>query len=283
MSRRVTFLIWLVLTLCLATSLDALTLKDFVHWYLEKDRELEAARLKLEAAGQQAKGVEYFRYPSLQLELTTPKYSWGRTYSYQYYSGNLYRGYLESKNKSYRLYFTLIQPLPTGGKLSITGSTNRDRTDFSQTGFPPEIPIERETGDRQFLGDLDISLEQPLLGFLNLRRMRRKASLKLEQAKADYLISLGRSLRKAVELYFDLEIAEQKYKAEKIGLEIVDIELRDAEKKADLGLISESEVTDYRLKKTKQEVSLINAEEELNRLRERLSACLLYTSPSPRD
>jgi outer membrane protein TolC len=219
-----------------------LTLTEFMLRYVKTDKELEASRLRLEAARTLKDSKSYLPPPTLRLDLTSPSYSWRRSYTYQYYLDELYRGYLESEDRAYRVSMTLNQRLPTGGDLSVTGSTNRDRTEFSYGGFPAEIPIERETGDRQFLTDLGLRLNQPLFGPWDRRGEVRRAAVDFRRDRVQHRLDAADALRRGVNAFFGHLVAQARLMISRRALELAEAAERDARSRFAEGLIGEVEL-----------------------------------------
>jgi outer membrane protein TolC len=222
------FLVLLVGVAWPAGSNEKTELTEFLVRYVETDKLLEASRLELEAAQMSMEGKAYLSAPSLRMDLTGPYRSFQRRFSYQQYLGELYRGYLESRDESYRISLTLRQKLPSGADLSITGSGHRDQSDFSYTGFPSEIPIAREVGDREFLMDVGISLDQPLFGPWQRKDEVKRERLRYEQEKAQHMLDAGKSLEQALDVFFD-------YLVERLNLTVTELNLDGARSAAEAG------------------------------------------------
>jgi outer membrane protein TolC len=257
MSRRVRLLagLWICLaSASVQTAQGATTLTDFLRSYLAADSDLEAASMRADAAAATMRVKAYVPYPSVRMDLTSPYYSWQRSYTYQYYLDRLYRGYLESEDRSYRLGLTLTQRLPTGGDLSITGTAHRDRAHYSYGGFPPEIPIELETADRQFLTDVGISFDQPLLGIWDRKDEVRMAKFQYRRDAADYMLSAAARTKAGVDAFFDYLVAVERAEIEGRRLELARANASAAQERSDAGLVTEVEVIDARLEVTSREM-----------------------------
>lgn len=236
-----------LLSLGAAGSTDKVTLRDFLIRYLKTDKGIAASLLRLEAAKGKATATAYLSGPSLRVDLASPYYSWMRSYAYEYYLDDLYRGYLESKDRSYRLSLSLKQRLPTGGDISIKGSTHRARTSFSYSGFPPEIPIARETGDRQFLTDVGVSIDQPIFGLWQRKSEIKKVSLQYGSQQAQHKLDGANSLKRAINIFFDYLTWAYRLKIEEHKLERATHDAASGARQFDEGLISEIELLERRV------------------------------------
>ena len=224
------------------SSSEGMGLVDFVKLYLAGDKELEASSLRLAASATSARASAYLTYPTFSFDVGSPYYSWGRIYTYRDYLGQTYRGYLESEDRSYWLTLRMSQELPTGGDLTIEGSTRRDRTVFSYAGFPSEIPLERDRGDRQFMADVGVSLTQPVLGFWEKRDDARRASLRHEKARIAARRESAESVKRAVDLFFDCLVDARRAEVERRRADRASTEAARAQRHFEQGLVAEADL-----------------------------------------
>lgn len=251
---------------------DDLRLRDFISTYVMGDKDLEASLMRLEASRADVTDKSYLPYPSLRLDFTSPDHSWYRTYAYRTYLDTLYRGFREYESEYYRLSLTLTQRLPTGGNLSVTGLGRRTTSDFAYGGFPPEVPLERETGDREFLSDVGISLRQPLLGLWERKDEVRKASLKYGKQMAQARLDSARSMKQAVNVFFDYLVAAHRLDANLARYQQALMDAEDAGRRFGEELISEMELLEKQVAAGDAEIVLFESrgslEQALRRLRE---------------
>ena len=228
---------------------------DFLGRYLATDKSLAASILRVDASKKTMRSKTGLPKPSLRFDLASPSYSWRRSYSYRYYLNDVYRGFLESRDRSYRLALTLKQRLPTGGELSITGTAHRDRATFSYSGFPSEIPLELETGTRQFMTDVGLALNQPLLGFWERRNEARRARLEHETEVAQKRLDSAAALRRAINVYFDYLIGVHNLEAESIELARARQEAGQAARDFDSGMIPEVDLLARQIEANNAQIS----------------------------
>jgi outer membrane protein TolC len=199
--------ILLLVALTGAATAEEMHLRDFIAGYVKTDKDIDASLMRLKASEGDMKDKSYLPYPSLSLDFTSPDRSWYRTYAYRTYLDTLYRGFREYESEYYRLSLTLTQPLPTGGNLSVTGIGRRTTSDFAYGGFPPEVPLERESADREFFSDVGIMFRQPLLGLWERKDAVRKATLMYEKQVAQARLDSARTVKQAINVFFDYLIA----------------------------------------------------------------------------
>jgi outer membrane protein TolC len=240
-----------------------LHLREFISHYVTNDKDLQASLMRLEASKDELTDKSYLPYPSLRLDFTSPDRSWYRTYAYRTYLDTLYRGFREYESEYYRLSLTLTQRLPTGGNLSVTGLGRRTTSDFAYGGFPPEVPLERETGDREFLSDVGIALRQPLLGLWERKDEVRKATLKHGKQMAQARLDSARSMKQAINVFFDYLVAAHR---SDIGLTRYRQALanaEDAERRFGEELISEMELLEKQVAAGNAEIALFESQASL--------------------
>jgi outer membrane protein len=155
--------------------------------------------------------------------------------------------------------------LPTGTKLEASLDAVRLNTNSSFAFLTPQYTT---TGM--------ISLRQPLLrGFtVSARKGLAGAEQQLEAAEAR-LTQESLGLRTAVEqLYWDLYAAERDYAVEKMMRDRAAAFLKETDLRAQTGLIGPSQVANARTFLAEQELLLLDREEQLDRLSDRLAATL---------
>jgi outer membrane protein TolC len=253
--RLLLLLLGLLMCTSVATAAEPLGLTDFLSRYLVTDKSLAASVLRVEASKKVMRAKTGLPAPSLRFDLASPYYSWRRSYSYRYYLNDIYRGFLEARDRSYRLALTLKQRLPTGGDLSVTGAAHRDRTTFSYSGFPSEIPLELETGNRQFMTDVGVALDQPLLGFWERRNEAKRARLEHEAEVAQNRLDSAAALRRAINVYFDYLIGVHNSEAEGIKLARARREAGRAVGDFDEGIIPEADLLARQIEANNAQIS----------------------------
>ena len=247
------------------------SLKDFISAYAGGDETYEAAQIRLRAAREltrEAWGV--LPYPTLSLDLTTPRRSWVRNVSYAEFDSVLYRGWYENKWKSYDFSLSLRQPLPTGGTLTLVGRTSIDESEFAHVGFPAGVTIARETGDRQFFTDVGITLDQSMDELWRHGREEERARLRLLQAEVQFLMDSAQSARSAIDLAFDFMTSRLRWEIARREFALASSDaVAGGESYAD-GIISEEEYIDKQIEARASEIALIDAAGALAASRERM-------------
>ncbi len=241
-------------------------LSDFLLAYADRDMELSASLLEKEAARADM-SLARLSYPTLRLDVTSPSYSWRRSYTYQYYLEDLYRGYLESKDRIYRVALSLREPLPTGGDLSLKINSHRYRTTFAYSGFPSEIPIQRESADREFLADVGIEMEQPILGFLEARERVKTKKLRFSQSDEKTKLDAKRVLRQGIDAFYGFLIAELKLEVAEAKAQLDSALVENAKKQFADSILSYAEVLDRRIDLASARLALEEARANLREAR----------------
>lgn len=268
--------VWLVFTAAAvlantgARCSEDLPLSEFIELYASADRTLDAARLRVDAARGTMAAQDYLPTPGLEFNLRAPYRSWGRTYRYEAFQDNTYLGYYEYREESYRMQLALNQGLPTGGRLSVTGIGRQARSDFSVGGFPPEVTIARETGDKEFLMDVGVSLEQPLLGPWEKRDAAHTAKLKYDKQRAQYRLDSAETVKRAINLFFDYMVGLTKVRAERLRLDLAEVDAGTAGARFRDGLVSEIEYLDKRITANDARIAYRKAETSLEGIRRML-------------
>jgi outer membrane protein TolC len=242
---------------------ESLELTDFMLRYLETDSELDASRLKVQASESDRRAKSYLGMPRLRLSLSTPRYSWRRQYSYQYWLDQLYRGYSETEAEYYQLGLTVTQRLPTGGDLSIVGTSHREESDFRYNGFPPEIPLQRETGTRDYYADVGINLDQPLLGFWERSNEVRTAELQHAIRKAQHHLTCASVTKRAINAFFDCAVAVTRVEISRLDLEVLEQEVSRTERLVVENLASESDLLRARIEENDGRLAVFEARQAL--------------------
>jgi len=240
-------------------------LSDFLIQHTLRDARLSASQLEMEASRSEMH-LARLSYPTLRLDITSPTYSWRRSYTYQYYLDDLYRGYLESKDRIYRVSLSLRQPLPTGGNLSLKVNGHRYRTTFTYSGFPSEIPIQRESGDREFLADVGIELEQPLLGFLEARERARSSKINYLAALERIKMDAARSMRDGIGSFYGFLVSSLKVEIAQLDCDLARARLATAERELSEGIISEDVLLEKRIELAAAELALEDAKANLDQM-----------------
>ncbi len=267
---------WLLPTLALMLGAepvvcsDGLTLREFILRFGEADKGLTASGLRVDAARGTEAGEGYLPLPSLEFDLRAPYRSWGRTYQYEAYQDRTYLGYYEYREESYRVQLGLNQDLPSGGRLSIRGIGRRAQSDFDVGGFPTEVAISRETGDREFLMDVGLSLDQPLSGPWDKKDEARTATLKYRKQKARYKLDSAETVKNAINLFFDFMTGLMKVRSERLKLDLADAGAEAAKGRLAAGLISEIEYLEENISANDARISYHTAASSMEAVRRKM-------------
>ncbi|MGD9141509.1 MAG: TolC family protein [bacterium] len=265
----------LVPALCIAAAscgtCRAGSLNDFISAYTGGDETYEAAQIRLRAARDLTREVwGVLPYPTLSLDVTTPRRSWVRNVAYAEFDSVLYRGWYENKWKSYDFSLSLRQPLPTGGTLTLSGRTSIDESEFAHVGFPAGVTIPRETGDQQFLTDVGVVLDQPLRELWRRGGEGDRARLRLLQAEVQFLMDSAQSARSAIDLAFDFMTSRLRHEIARREHALASSDALAAEGSYADGIISEEELIDTKIEARAAEIALIDAAGALAASRERM-------------
>ncbi len=155
--------------------------------------------------------------------------------------------------------------LPIGTELEASLNVIRLRTNSSFAFLNP-----------QYTAFGNLSLRQPLLGGLRVsaRKELTRAERELEAVKARYdqaVLDLEAEVESA---YWDLYAAERNYAVRKLLQEQGEAFLRDAELRAQAGIIGPSQVASAQTFLAEQNILLLNEEEALDQLSDELSILL---------
>jgi outer membrane protein TolC len=267
---------WLALVVMLglgfepALCSDGLNLHEFILLFGETDENLTASGLRVAAARGTKVGEGLLAPPSLEFDLRAPYRSWARNYQYEAYQDRTYLGYYEYREESYRMQLGLNQNLPSGGRLSIQGVGRRAQSDFKVGGFPPEITISRETGDREFLMDVGFSLDQPLFGPWDRKDDAGAATLKYGKQRAQYKIDSAETVKRAVNLFFDFMIGLVNEESQRLRLDLAEAEAETAGRRFEAGLVSEIDYLEKRISANDAEIAYQDAVSSMEAVRRKM-------------
>lgn len=129
-----------------------------------------------------------------------------------------------------------------------------------------------------------LNLRQPLLGGFHVSAQKNvtRTSLEMEAARDRYDQEVLAAGTKAEQSYWDLYAAERDYAVQKLTRDRAEAFLKDTELRAKTGLIGPNQVANARTFLAEQEIFLLDREEQLDRLSDKL-ASLIGTRPGERQ
>jgi len=160
--------------------------------------------------------------------------------------------------------------LPIGTSLEASMNTIRLETNSAFAFLNP-----------QYTAFGSLSVRQPLLGgfHVSARKQASKADSELEAAKARYDQEVLAVRTEVEQHYWDLYAAERDYAVQKLTRDRAEAFLHETELRARAGLIGPNQVANARTFLAEQEILLLDREEQLDRLSDRL-ASLIGMRPS---
>ncbi len=184
--------------------------------------------------------------PALSLNATVPNFN-RRIVKYQLPDGTY--SYIEENSNSAYADMSLTQNIGlTGGNLYI--SSDLMRTD--------QLGSDRSTA--YLTTPVMIGLRQPISGYNSLRWQRKIEPLKYEEAKRRYLQDMENVSIKAVNLFFNLLIAQQELEVAQVNYANTDTLYKIAKGRYNIGTIAENDLL-------QMELSSLNAGKALNEAR----------------
>jgi outer membrane protein TolC len=160
---------------------------------------------------------------------------------------------------------------PIGTNLEASLNAVRLKTNSSFASLNP-----------QYTAFGNLNLRQPLLGgfHVSARKQATKADREMEAAGARYdheMLAISTTVEQS---YWDLYATERDYAVQKVTRDRADAFLRETALRAQIGLIGPNQVANARTFLAEQEVFLLDREEQLDRVSDRL-ASLIGTRPDP--
>lgn len=234
----------LIILLLLANSTKAqplvnrLTLEEVIGMARENSPQALLAKHQFMAAYWQNRTFEAEFLPSVTLNGTLPEFN-RRFARYQLDDGTF--RYIPENSNTTSLGLSINQNVgPTGGRVFV--QSNLERTDFfgSNAGMSyMAVPVQ-------------IGFSQPLFGFNSLKWKKRVEPLRFQEAKQTYLEALESISYEAIQLFFDLTLAQQNLNTSLINYANTDTLHKIALGRYNIGTIAENELL-------QMELSFLNA------------------------
>jgi len=142
-----------------------------------------------------------------------------------------------------------------GGSLNSSLQTNRNNNNNINTIFNPS-----------YGSSLQVSYTQPLLRNLRIdsnRNQIRLANLDIEQNEVQFKQSVTTQIANAQSRYWDLVSAIRNYDIQRKSVELAQINLRDQQKRLEVGTVPPIDVTTARATVTQRELNVISAEDQI--------------------
>ncbi len=182
--------------------------------------------------------------PALTMNATIPDFSRAFEREYDFNTGQEY--YVEKYRNNSTLGLSLTQNIgPTGGTVFV----NTQLTRFDEFG---------ERKNSQYITTpVSIGIRQPLFNYNPLKWEKKIEPLKYEEAKKSFLDAIERVNERAVNLFFNLVLAQMNMEIAKMNYHNSDTLYRIAQGRYNIGTIAEDDLLQMQL-------SLLNAGTALN-------------------
>ncbi len=244
--RKMTMLLMLVFPLEMeAQDTLHLTLEGVLELAHEQSPQAIMAKHQFRASYWSFRSFRAKYLPALTMNATLPDFSRAFEREYDFNTGQEY--YVEKFRNNSTLGLSLTQNIgPTGGSIFV--NTNLTRFD--------------EFGDRRnsqyITTPVSVGISQPLFNYNPLKWEKKIEPLKFEEAKKSYLDAMERVNEMAVNLFFNLALAQMNVEIARMNYHNADTLYRIAQGRYNIGTIAEDDLLQMQLR-------LLNAGTELNK------------------
>jgi len=165
---------------------------------------------------------------------------------------------------SFSYGLTYRQPLKSGGSITVSHSPSRSATNSNMSAFNPS-----------YSGNLQVQYSQNLwrnLRIDNARNQIKIANLDLQLSDVQFKRSVTNTIANVQQQYWDLVSAIRNYEIQRNSLRVRLINLRDQQRRLEVGTIPPIDVMTAESSVANQEQSLISAEDRIRRAQNSLRA-----------
>lgn len=223
------------------------TLEEAIRLAQERSLDAMVARNTLRSAYWQYRNFRAELLPNVSLEGTLP--SFDRSMSSYLKEDGTYT-FVSSNSVGGSLSVAVTQNIPwTGGSVSLQSQLERiDQLDGERRTDYMSVPFA-------------VSLTQPLVAVNRLKWARKIEPKRYRQARQQFAVDMEEVTIRAVGYYFEVLLAEVNVEIDRQNLENATKLLEIAERKREMGIVSENDLLQLKLNKLNASSSLIQSEQ----------------------